>query len=527
MTKKNKAKKITILLSAFILISSLLSLFFIFYLNRAYPNVYVAGIYLEGKSINNAIKFIESKINIPEKIILVSKDETFEIPTSKLNLRYNYEKSAKRAVGLGRSGNIVFDIQQISHLLTSKANYGLEFVYDNNNLDSEIATISAKITISPINPTFQISGNQLLVTQGKEGTKIDSQKLKIDIAQSLSQLNTSPIDIPIIQSSYDSESFMDNAVQKISKQLDTDPVNAKFLFENNHVQSFLPESSGTKVDTDKLKSEIKKALNDSSGNKIAIDLPLINIPASVKTSDVNSLGIKELIGSGTSHFAGSIASRIYNVNLAASRINNTLIPPGQVFSFDQTVGDISALNGYQQAYVIQNGQTVLGDGGGVCQVSTTMFRAAMNSGLPITERHAHAYRVHYYEEDAPPGMDATIYSPTVDFKFRNDTENFILIQTSINLRSLVLTFNLYGTKDGRISTITKPTLWDYKPAPADSYIDDPTLPLGQVKQIDFAATGIKSQFVYTVTKGGVEINKQTFYSNFEPWQAKFLRGTKV
>ncbi len=124
-------------------------------------------------------------------------------------------------------------------------------------------------------------------------------------------------------------------------------------------------------------------------------------------------------------------------------------------------------------------------------------------------------------------MDATIYSPTVDFKFKNDTANYILVQTQIDLKNLVLTFNLYGTKDGRSVNITKPTLWGYEPAPGALYSDDPTLPTGVVKQIDFAASGIKSQFEYTVTKNGEVINKQTFYSNFTPWQAKFLRGTKV
>jgi vancomycin resistance protein YoaR len=239
------------------------------------------------------------------------------------------------------------------------------------------------------------------------------------------------------------------------------------------------------------------------------------------------LGIKELIATGTSHFAGSIPTRIYNVNLAASRINGTLIAPNEIFSFNNTVGDISSLSGYKQAYVIQNGQTVLGDGGGVCQVSTTIFRAALASGLPIVERHAHAYRVHYYEEDSPPGLDATIYTPSVDLKFRNDTGNYILIQTQIDLNKLVLTFNFYGVKDGRQVNITKPTLWGYQKAPEDQYIDDPTLPVGTVKQIDFAATGIKSQFDYTVTKNGEVINHQVFYSDFKPWQAKYLRGTKI
>src|SRR6185369_9618298 len=119
-----------------------------------------------------------------------------------------------------------------------------------------------------------------------------------------------------------------------------------------------------------------------------------------------------------------------------------------------------------------------GDGGGVCQVSTTLFRAALNAGLPIVERHAHAYRVGYYEEDSPPGFDATVYVPSVDLKFKNDTDHYLLIQTVIDPQELRLTFNLYGTKDDRKVTVTTPVVTNFRPAPADLYQDDPTLPKG-------------------------------------------------
>jgi vancomycin resistance protein YoaR len=518
--KKNPIS-LAIAISLLLIFLATISVFFyLYFIGKIYPGIFIAGINVSGKSEFNAASTLESEITPPENITLNYSDKTFIIRHNSLNINYNFDKSVKRAILLGRSGNLIFDIEEIAKTIINKKSYGLEFSIDENSLDKEIASIAAQITTKPINPTFQISSNKLIITPGKTGTKIDDQKLKSNIKENISQINLNPIQISITESIFDSTAFIDNTVDEIAKQFDADPVNAKFVFESGQVKNFLPEKNGIKVDKNKLKSKIESG-------ETTIDIPLLTISSKIKTSDINNLGIKELVGSGTSHFAGSIPSRIYNVNLAASRINNALIAPNDTFSFDNTVGDISALNGYQQAYVIENGKTVLGDGGGVCQVSTTMFRAAMNAGLPIIERHAHAYRVHYYEEDAPAGMDATIYSPTVDFKFKNDTGNYILIQTNIDLRNLVLTFNLYGTKDGREISITKPTLWDYKPAPADSYTDDPTLPAGLVKQIDFAATGIKSQFVYTVTKESKEINKQTFYSDFEPWQAKFLRGTKT
>ncbi|MBI2033032.1 MAG: VanW family protein, partial [Candidatus Levybacteria bacterium] len=150
----------------------------------------------------------------------------------------------------------------------------------------------------------------------------------------------------------------------------------------------------------------------------------------------------------------------------------------------------------------------------------------LNAGLPIVERHAHAYRVHYYEEDSPPGIDATIYVPTVDFKFKNDTGHYILIQNVVDPISLRLTFFLYGTKDNRQVTLSEPVITSQTPAPEPLYQDDPTLPKGTVKQVDFAASGASVFFTREVKKNGETIISEKFVSNFKPWQAVYLRGTK-
>jgi vancomycin resistance protein YoaR len=206
-------------------------------------------------------------------------------------------------------------------------------------------------------------------------------------------------------------------------------------------------------------------------------------------------------------------------------LNGTIIKPGEVFSFNKAVGDISVFNGYRQAYVISGGKTVLGDGGGVCQVSTTLFRAALDAGLPIVERNPHAYRVSYYEAETGPGIDAAIYTPNVDLKFKNDTPNHLLIQTYVDLQTNRLTFALYGTPDDREVSISKPVITSETPAPEPSYQDDPTLPKGEVKQVDFAASGANVYFTRTVTKDG-DTKTDKFSSNYRPWQAVYLRGTK-
>ena len=215
--------------------------------------------------------------------------------------------------------------------------------------------------------------------------------------------------------------------------------------------------------------------------------------------------------------------------LAASKLHGVLIKPGEVFSFNNTLGDVSASTGFQPAYIIKAGRTVLGDGGGVCQVSTTLFRAALNTGLPIIERQAHAYRVHYYEEAGfKAGLDATVFSPSVDLKIKNDTPGYILIQTNIDETVPSLTFELYGTGDGRKTEILDHKVWGITSPPPPLYQDDPTLQLGVVKQVDFSAWGAKASFQYKVTaEDGRVLQDQVFYSNFRPWQAVFLKGTKT
>lgn len=313
---------------------------------------------------------------------------------------------------------------------------------------------------------------------------------------------------------------------KIAKEIDQEVQEGLFEFNpaTKRVSTFKPSQEGRKLDVDKTYQLLSDAVSNSTAPK-NINLPAAIVKPKIQTSDVNSLGIKELIGRGISHFAGSIPNRIYNVNLTASKINGVLIPPGEIFSFNSTVGDISAATGFKQAYVIKSGRTVLDDGGGVCQDSTTLFRAVLNAGLPVIKRTAHAYRVGYYEQGFPPGLDATVFYPSVDFQFKNDTPGHILIQAYTE--GLTLYVDLYGTSDGRVSDLTKPIISNQTPPPPELRQDDPTLPKGTVKQVDFPAWGATVSFSRTVTKGSETLIKETFKSNYKAWQAVYLVGTKT
>ncbi|MFH0979588.1 MAG: VanW family protein [Candidatus Roizmanbacteria bacterium] len=323
------------------------------------------------------------------------------------------------------------------------------------------------------------------------------------------------------------KSIVSERLESLKEEYDKPAKNALFKFENNRVISFRKEEKGQEIMTDSVLADFDNAvqlIKNKSENKSIIIKPRI-IEPEITLASINNYGIEELIAEGRSDFSHSIPERIHNVILAASKFNGVLIPPNKTFSFNSTVGDISSLTGYKPAYIIKEGKTVLGDGGGVCQVSTTLFRAALNAGLPIVERFPHAYRVSYYENDMKPGFDATVFAPSVDLKIKNDTPTHILIETEVDQERNLLYFRFYGKKDDRRVEISPSTLWDVVSPPEPRYQEDPTLKKGVVRQIDFPAWGSKASFDYKVYKGNDLIINQKFFSNFRPWQAVFLVGT--
>lgn len=327
---------------------------------------------------------------------------------------------------------------------------------------------------------------------------------------------------------YKSEPF-DETLALMAEHINIAPIEP--LFEVNpdtkRVTAFKLGANGRMLNKETAKNIIEQELKSQHGTSFAVTLPVDTIAPKASTDDVTELGIVELIGRGESLFTGSIPGRIHNILLAASRTSGVIVAPDQVFSFNETVGDISAATGYKTAYVIKNGRTVLGDGGGVCQVSTTLFRAALNSGLEIVERSPHSYRVGYYELGGyGPGLDATVYYPTTDLKIKNNTSHYVLIQAVPLESEQKLVFEIYGKKDGREITIGDVKILSQSPPPPPLYQDDPTLPVGQQKQVDWAAYGAKTSFEYSVVKGKEQLVKKTFISNFQPWQAVYLVGTK-
>jgi len=256
-----------------------------------------------------------------------------------------------------------------------------------------------------------------------------------------------------------------------------------------------------------------------------ITLPVRVIRPSVAVENIPQMGIKELLAEATTSFKGSSAARVHNIQTAAARFDGVVIAPGEEFSFNRYLGEVSAATGYEESQIIWGDRTAIGIGGGVCQVSTTAFRAAFWAGLPILERYNHGYRVSWYEP--PLGMDATVYAPTVDFRFKNDMASYILIQTETDPQEATVTFRLYGTSQGRTVEMSGPVQSNPVPHGPAVYQDDPALPIGIEKQVEWARDGIDVIVERTVFENGKVIHKDRFFSRYAPWPAVFLRGTRA
>jgi vancomycin resistance protein YoaR len=248
-------------------------------------------------------------------------------------------------------------------------------------------------------------------------------------------------------------------VEDLARKVNRDPLDAKFKVEDGKVTTFSEAQTGITLDVPKSITVISDSLRQPPVNSVqTISLPFAVKKPELGYADVNNLGISSLIGEGTSNFKGSPANRIHNIKVAIERFNGVLIKPGEEFSFVKNLGDVDGDHGYLPELVIKQGVTEPEFGGGICQVSTTTFRAAIYSGLKITARRNHAYPVSYYN---PQGMDATVYVPQPDLKFINNTPGYILIQTKIE--GTILTFDFYGTSDGRKITVDGPTITERQP----------------------------------------------------------------
>lgn len=551
------------------------------YWNKILPGVKIAGREAGNLSGEQAAAILEKDISEYEgRMVIKSGEDKWEISAKDIGTEFDIPATINKAWIVGREGAV---IEKVGQAQSSFINgYGVPVVIkvDERLLESKVATMAAGIDEQMVEPGLMVEGvkdkRKVSTTPGKDGVRVDRDLLTDTLIRGWSELKTEEVELPVtvISMPYSAEAVekarsraerllgkqlrlklngqewvwndeelinilslgeeggldrnkLAEAIDTLAEGINRPPQNAAFQFENGRVTEFRPGTNGQELLKDELAERINKQFERLAEEEVVVQVPIKETPPETATADVNDLGIRQLLGRGESTYKGSIANRMHNVALASSRINGVLVKPGEMFSFNQTVGEITAATGYKAAYVISGGRTILGDGGGVCQVSTTLFRSILKAGLPVTERKAHAYRVSYYEQDSQPGFDATVFSPTVDLKFKNDTPAHLLIQTTVEAKIPKLTIDIYGTADGRVASTSGVKVWGQAAPPPPLYQDDPTLPINTTKQIDWAAWGAKASFDYKVTRNEETIFEKTFMSAYRPWQAVYLKGTKT
>lgn len=320
-------------------------------------------------------------------------------------------------------------------------------------------------------------------------------------------------------------------LSSLAPNLHLEPENTRFMFNDDTLELEVVEPAviGRDLNVEASIEAINAGLK-AGNHQIALQFDTLE-PAVTDDMTGEELGITELVRKETSFFYGSDAARIQNIETAAAQFYGLLIAPGETFSMADALGNISLENGYAEALIIYGDQTIQGVGGGVCQVSTTLFRAAFFAGFPIVERHAHAYRVGYYEYDGNGyknpnyiGLDATVYVPIVDMKFTNDTPYWLLMETYLYRGSSSLVWKFYSTSDGRTMDWDTTGLVNVVPQPEPLYRENDELGKNEIKKVDYGVDGGDVTIARTVFKDGEVYFTDTFFTRFQAWQEVWEYG---
>ncbi len=315
----------------------------------------------------------------------------------------------------------------------------------------------------------------------------------------------------------------ERVAREIADTLRVAAVEPKIRVESDgEVVPLVQGTPGRTIDAESLWARVQAAFD---GGQRRVNVPLVTIQPSITRLGATELQFDNLIAEGLSRFSGSSGNRVHNIDNGSRLIDGTVIPPGETFSFNATVGPITAGNGFVEGLVIAPTRTEPGIGGGICQVSTTLFRAAFWAGLPISERWQHAYRVGYYElgPGNPPGFDAAIWQPAQDLAFTNDTPNHILIRRILDRHRQTLAFRLMGPSVDREVTLDA---WRGEEiAPPPLRVEPSTeLSPGEIEKTDSAIPGLRTVITRQVKLGGRVMSKDRFPSMFLPWAERWEVG---
>lgn len=474
--------------------------------------------YLISQTKNKNQNRIISSYNIDkEKIILLLSDAYKELNIDPANASFSVSAKQELEISpekIGKEINYDLALSEIENNLNTfnKTDINLK----TRTKYPEVKSADLTSIETEAKKIIDQGGLRLVFTDEKTGTSSTSWLIKANKLTSWISANKKDNKIVL---TLDEKKVKEYLTLNAVPEIDIEATRPRFEIKNGKVNTWEKGSNGRKLNLDK---SVKKISSEFLSGQKEISL-IIEEQVSETINPEDTYNIKEIIGTGHSNFVGSPTNRIKNIEVGARSVNGILLAPGEEFSLVKALGDVSKESGYFPELVIKDNKTIPEYGGGLCQVATTIFRSALASGLPITARRNHSYRVSYYE---PAGTDAAVYIPNPDIKFINDTGNHILIQSRIIKNDIY--FDFWGTKDGRVATITKPVIYNItKPAPT-KYIESSELAPGQKKCTEHSHNGADAYFDYKVIyPEGVTttpVKEKRFSSHYVPWQEVCLIG---
>lgn len=569
--------------------------FQIWFSGRIFPGVRVAGIDMSGLTSVEAAEKIAAGITFPQqgRILLQDDPHAWIATPQELGLFLDPGASAAAAYQVGRQGGLFQRLdEQFTTFFAGKSQAPV-LLFDQRLTHAYLTRIAAQINRPVIEANLGLEGGEVIVRSGVIGRTLDiDASLALVAAQAQSfQEGVVPLVVketpPVILDASQQAEFarrilsqpltltmpeglaapgspwtFDRAtlasmltiervrgsngeqfevalnsemlltfLSNLAPNLLAYPQNARFIFndETRQLDLLEPAVIGRTLNVEATLHAIHEGLKQDQ-HTIPLVFDFTNPPVT-DDSTAESLGITELVIQQSTFFYGSSRERVQNIQTAARRFHGLLVPPGATFSMADALGNISLDNGYAEALIILGGRTIKGIGGGICQVSTTLFRAAFFGGFPIVERHPHAYRVSFYEKtqgnriDASlAGLDAAVFVPIVDFKFSNDTPYWLLMETYVNPSASSITWKFYSTSDGRSVEWSTTGPVNIIEPPEPLYKENPDLAQGEIKQVDWAAQGAEVTVSRTVHRDGQVYFSDRIFTRYQPWQAIFEYG---
>lgn len=560
------------------------------YAGRIFPGVSVAGVDLSGLTRDEAAVKLSQTLSYPisGKILFRDGEKVWVASPAELGMVFDPSSSAVTAYRLGRSGGLFGALSGQMRAIGTGANVPPVILFDQRVAFQYLNQIGAQVNQPVVEASLSLEGTNIVAQPGQVGRELkieatliylggqlqtftdgevplvvqEVQPQILDVsaqADTARQVLSQPLTLVVPNSTeedagpyvYDTQILAnllsvqpaqngDQAgvqvvlnsaglralLEPVKAQVDRLPSDAKFIFNDETKQLDLMEDSkvGRAMDLDASIAAINDAL---LRGEHTVSLVINEAQPQVKgTATGQELGITQLLIAETSYFYGSSEERIQNIQAAAARFHGLLVAPGETFSMGENMGDVSLENGFAEALIIYGGRTIKGVGGGVCQVSTTLFRTVFNAGFPVVERYSHAYRVSYYEMTASggvdprlAGLDATVYFPLVDFKFKNDSPYWILMETYVNVSARTLTWKFYSTSDGRSVSWDTTGPANVVSAPPPLFEVNSELNKNQMKQVDYAANGADVTVTRTVYQNGGILFQDQFITHYQPWQA--------